>query len=282
MPGFSRQDGCAGPVGAWKVVQPAVRKAAAIHDTALAAAAVAASVPASVPAPVAVPAAGPAVEPAVEPDAAPDGASSGALTGPPQADRATITGETMKLHERLTFDLARGQVLDGPRRYLLMRTDVLMGAFDGLEPLAREAALRALGRSVCRFGSDSVRAYRAEHGDAALLTLMEAAAASLGWGRWALRFDGERLELEVVNSPFAAGATVGGAPACHAIAGMLEAVARACWDGQVTARETRCACEAAPAGTSCRFVAAPVAARAAAGVAPGVAAGGAAGGAAAG
>ena len=44
------------------------------------------------------------------------------------------------LHKRLAFDLSEGQVLDGPRRYLIMRADVLMGAFAKLEAEPRRLA----------------------------------------------------------------------------------------------------------------------------------------------
>ena len=166
------------------------------------------------------------------------------------------------LHERLHFDTANGQVLDARRRYLLLRTDVLMGLFDFLPGAARDEALRAFGRSVATRGAESVRAYAATAGADALPALMEGAAASLGWGRWRLqaaRPDAEVLALEVENSPFAAAAsTRAAAPVCHAIAGMLEALAGALWKTPATARETHCAGE--HGGTLCRFVAHPLAA----------------------
>ena len=71
---------------------------------------------------------------------------------------------TTPLHEKLHFDTANGQVLDQSRRYLLMRTDVLMGLFDNLPKADREQALLALGQAVAQFGSDSVRAYAAQPG----------------------------------------------------------------------------------------------------------------------
>jgi len=181
------------------------------------------------------------------------------------------------LHERLRFDTANGQVLDDQRRYLLLRTDVLMGLFDGLSETMRAEALRAFGRSVAEHGADSVRAYAASAGTAALPAMMEDAAASLGWGRWRIETTATagrravdpaaaeptaddpadaRLHLQVDNSPFAAGATAGTGPACHAIAGMLEALATALWNAPAHARETHCA--AAHGGLTCRFVATPV------------------------
>lgn len=158
-----------------------------------------------------------------------------------------------ELHQRLHFDTAHGQVLDGPRRYVLMRADVLMGLFAQLPAPAREEALKALGRSVCAHGGDSVRAYAAQGGAEALPAMMQSAAASLGWGRWQLERDGDALQLAVDNSPFAAAAAEG--PACHAIAGMLEALAGALWQRPAQAHETHCA--AAHGDGPCRFIARP-------------------------
>ena len=163
------------------------------------------------------------------------------------------------LHERLVFDVARGAVQDDDRRYVLLRADVLMGVFSRLEGEARDAALVAFARSVSEHGADSVRAYRDAVGSAALPRAMEAAAASLGWGRW--RIDAAHLHdaspslaLDVDNSPFATAAPRGSARVCHAIAGMLEAVAGALWSHPADARETRCA---AAGGATCSFVAVP-------------------------
>jgi len=178
------------------------------------------------------------------------------------------------LHERLVFDTDRGAVVDGPRRYVLLRADVLMGLFANLEGDARGAALEALHRSVAEHGADSVRAYRQAVGADALPSLMEAAAASLGWGRW--RFDADdlaaigstphaaedphaaastrRLRLAVTDSPFAAEAPHAHR-SCHAIAGMLEAVGSAVFGTNVDAHETHCAAEGGEA--VCRFVVAP-------------------------
>lgn len=169
------------------------------------------------------------------------------------------------LHQRLLFDTGQGQVLDQTRRYLLLRADVLMGLFAELPEAARAEALRALGRSVTRHGGDSVRAYAAQPGvtPAVLLQTMADSAGSLGWGRWEfapLPAAGAApassgLALQVHNSPFAAAATFGEQPACHAIAGMLEAVGAALSGGPCEAREVRCAAQAGPAAHAgpCRF-----------------------------
>jgi len=143
---------------------------------------------------------------------------------------------------------------------------VLMGLFANLDGDAREAALDALGRSVAKHGADSVRAYRDAVGVEALPSMMEGAAASLGWGRW--RFEAgdpvaagdvaaagvRSLHLTVADSPFAAEAPRGVA-ACHAIAGMLEALGTAMFASPARARETHCAAQGGEA--ACRFVVAP-------------------------
>jgi uncharacterized protein len=158
------------------------------------------------------------------------------------------------LHERLVFDAADGAVRDASRRYVLLRADVLMGLFAELPATARDAALRAFGRSVARHGADSLRAYAAEPGvDAtSLQRTVESAAASLGWGRWTLAGDAATLGLEVRNSPFAAAAAPSPRPVCAAIAGMLEALATIVLGAGASARETECAATGAPC---CRFTA---------------------------
>ena len=161
------------------------------------------------------------------------------------------------LHERLVFDTARGEVRDADRRYLLMRTDVLMGLFDTLPQAARAEALHALGRSVAQHGAGSVRAYAQSIGPAELCATVEDAAASLGWGRWRLDIgsatDAPTLALAVDNSPFAAAAGRSDEPVCHAIAGMLEALAAALWHTPAAARELQCA--AVTGVGACRFAA---------------------------
>ena len=91
----------------------------------------------------------------------------------------------------------------------------------------------------------------------ALLTVIAGTAPQLGWGQW--RFgqaaDG-RLDLEVANSPFAAGHGPAEGPVCAPIAGMLAAVAGMVLGGPVEVRETGCAATGAPA---CRFTARAVA-----------------------
>lgn len=165
-----------------------------------------------------------------------------------------MTSDTRLLHERLQFDTAAGEVRDGPRRYVMLRADVLMGLFARLPPAAAEQALQALQASVAENGGDSVRAYRAAAGPEALLQTMEQASASLGWGRWHFETQADALHLRVDNSPFAAAAQrAEGAAACHAITGMLSAVASALWGEAVQARETRCACSGPAGEHECRF-----------------------------
>lgn len=175
------------------------------------------------------------------------------------------------LRERLAWDPARGQVCDGPRRYLLMRPDVLMGAVAAMTPAYRASFLEGWAASTCAHGADSLRAYAASVGGdpQALIEATTAAAADLGWGRWAVRLDADSgtLHLAVTDSPFVAGwqAATGGAPApeavCAPIRGMLQALAMALFDAPVQVTEEACtACaprQGAPGSLAgaCEFIA---------------------------
>lgn len=164
---------------------------------------------------------------------------------------------SLALHQRLHFDVAEGEVKDADRRYVLLRADVLMGAFDGLPEPARTQALKALGKSVRQQGADSVRAYAREFGTRALCETVGQGGASLGWGRWEWTSAPGLLQLRVVNSPFARMTKHREGPACHAIAGMLAAVAGTLWSSSVEARETSCACMTQARPFTCLFEARP-------------------------
>ena len=177
------------------------------------------------------------------------------------------------LRERLRRDADLGALHDGPRRYLMMRPDVLMGAVARLPAMAQREMFEALAASTREHGADSLRAYAASvGGDAgALMAATAQAAADLGWGVWSLQHEEEVLHLTVSSSPFAAGWPCGepalqralttsqpeqplraGQPVCAPIRGMLEALAGIVLGTRATAVESECvACGAA----SCRFTA---------------------------
>ncbi len=148
---------------------------------------------------------------------------------------------TPALHDRLRFDVDGGQVLDGDRRYVLLRADVLMGIFEELSVDAAQDALTAFRDSVIRYGSASVRAYQnpADPEGEQLLATVAQGAASLGWGRWRIESDGSRCLLSVHNSPFAQAHRSEG-PACAPIAGMLSAVCSHIWKKPILAQEVKC------------------------------------------
>jgi hypothetical protein len=153
------------------------------------------------------------------------------------------------LRERLAWDPALGRISDGPRRYLLMRPDVLMGAVEAMAPAHRGSFLSSWQMSTCQHGADSLRAYaQMVQGDRhALLQATVAAAADLGWGRWALTLEDGLLHLEVLDSPFVAGwlAASQGRPSeepvCAPIRGMLQALAEVVLEGPVAVQEDDCA-----------------------------------------
>lgn len=157
--------------------------------------------------------------------------------------------------DRLAWDAATGEILDQTRRYMLIRPEALMGVFSRLPPQARRDALAALEASIFEQGSDSARAYRAMGGEGpALAHVVAATAPQLGWGTWRFDLSPQVIRLEVVNSPFAAGFGPAHAPVCHAIVGMLRAVASLVFERPAQAHELACAATGAP---TCRFEATP-------------------------
>jgi predicted hydrocarbon binding protein len=165
--------------------------------------------------------------------------------------------ESKPFRERLAFDAGAGEIRDGEVRYLLIRPDTLMGLFAGLPAALRGQALEALARSTTEHGAKSARRYQVLGAAEAeqLLATIEATAPQLGWGLWSLDpgADGA-LDLEVRNSPFAAGFGASDEPVCAAIAGMLAAVAGLVGGREMAAREVACVAMGAP---SCRFEARP-------------------------
>lgn len=156
--------------------------------------------------------------------------------------------------DRLIHDTAAGEIRDGDIRYLMFRTDAVMGLFKRLPEAARREALAALADSIAEHGGRSAAAYRAS--GAAGLTLLDViveTAPQLGWGTWTFVERGpERLVLEVRNSPFVHGFGASPTPVCAPITGMLRAVSAMVLDAATTVEELTCA---AQGHALCRFVA---------------------------
>jgi uncharacterized protein len=164
-----------------------------------------------------------------------------------------------RLRERLRHDATQGAWHDGPRRYLLLRPDSLMGALVALDASTRDTVLNALAQSLQRHGGDSLRSYAAQvKGDPqALIDATVDAARDLGWGEWSVRREDGVLDVAVHHSPFVAGWVAAGgqvgarAPAvCAPIRGMLAALAQALGDPAPVVRELSCA---AQGHAHCRF-----------------------------
>ena len=163
-------------------------------------------------------------------------------------DPVTAGGDARALRARLQWSADDGAIRDGPRRYLMMRPDVLMGLLRRLPPEARAQAMAAFADAVAEHGSDSIRAYFRQVGEdpSALLAATVGAAADLGWGAWRFEPGRDRLGLAVDASPFAEGFGAADTPACAPIAGMLQAVATVSTGIDCEVRELRCAACGAP------------------------------------
>lgn len=159
---------------------------------------------------------------------------------------------SVKFRQRLTCDLATGELRDGDTRYVMLREDSLMGLFKRLPEPARGDAFKAFAASLTEHGARSAARYLARDGDAgSLLAAIAGTAPQLGWGVW--RFShGEagELHLEVKNSPFARGYGTSSDAVCAPVTGMLAAVASIVFDAPVQAEEDLCA---SAGGAICRF-----------------------------
>ncbi len=154
--------------------------------------------------------------------------------------------------DRLDWAVTPGRVMDGPRRYLLLRPEALMGIFRRLDPAARLLALDAFAASVLEMGSDSARAYADMTGGtgAALARTVADSAPDLGWGTWQFHISPDQVALTVNDSPFAAGFGQALSPVCHPIRGMVAAVAGLVLGRPAVAIETACA---AMGASACSF-----------------------------
>jgi predicted hydrocarbon binding protein len=154
--------------------------------------------------------------------------------------------------DRIRINESDGTIFDGDRRYLLMRPDVLMGMLHELPATLRDQVLSALAASTYKNGGKSIAAYLHSNGHAQLQQSVIDGAAAFGWGVWRITHFARSAELEVDNSPFAAGHGPSGTPVCAPIGGIFHSLAQALMGGEVQVTETQCT---AHGGDRCRFIA---------------------------
>lgn len=157
---------------------------------------------------------------------------------------------------RIHPDPSSGTIFDGDRRYLMMRPDVLMGMFRELPATTRDMVLAALAESAHRHGGKSVSAYQEAGGRAQLQQTVVDGAAAFGWGIWHIHSEPGKAELEVENSPFAAGYGASEIPVCAPVNGIFHSLAQALLGSEVEVVETHCAAMGGGA-RRCRFLALP-------------------------
>jgi predicted hydrocarbon binding protein len=150
---------------------------------------------------------------------------------------------------------ADGSIDVGDIRYLVIRTDSLMGLFSRLPEEQRLVALEAFGQSVAEHGRNSMIAEMRRlnvDGERFYRHLSTAGPSQLGWGHWHYtRPAADRIEVEVDNSPFVHGIESAAHPVCAPIGGMLTAIGGLIFDGSADVREESCA---AMGHAACKFV----------------------------
>ena len=162
--------------------------------------------------------------------------------------------EAPSFRERLQWQ-DNGSIQDGDIRYLLLRTDSLMGIFKRLNPAARMQAFQAFAESLAENGRKSIEARmrRMNLSGAQLYDdLTKSSGSHLGWGVWTYRRNNpEQFEVIVANSPFAKGYGSSDHAVCFPIVGMLTAIGELVHNRPVRVEETACA---AMSGESCNFL----------------------------
>jgi len=148
----------------------------------------------------------------------------------------------VRLKSRLRFDTDRGALYDSDRRYLLMRSDVLMSAVRALPLSSREQFLTALTESARSYVASSLIAYAAQTpGDSgALIQATVDAACDLGWGVWQIHGNPPRQWLRVSHSPFAQGYGASDTEVCAPVTGVFAALMSQVLGSSVQAREVGC------------------------------------------
>ncbi len=154
--------------------------------------------------------------------------------------------------DRIRLDAASGAIYDGDRRYVMIRPDVLMGTINILSQEQQKLVLAAFSSSAFKHGGASVRAYRDEVAKEQMSSMMIEAAAALGWGKWEMIQEGERVILTVKNSPFAHGYGAANHPVCAPIAGIFKSLASGILNQEIQVEELTCA---AVSGGDCCFIA---------------------------
>lgn len=143
-----------------------------------------------------------------------------------------------------SFDSASGEIHDGGIRYIMIRTDVLMGIGQALGSMPNFAA--ALEASVFTNVQKSFSAYQArgEISSADFFSRTAGFAANLGWGKWSLAHEADKsVSVIVEQSPFANGSGPSNVPVCGAISGVLRALFLVFEQEDVSVTETACAAQ---------------------------------------
>ncbi len=156
---------------------------------------------------------------------------------------------------RLRWDPARGRLVIGGIRYVLVRPETLVGAQKAVEGVLGERAGPALAAGGVAGGGASARRYREAigRGGEDLVRRFCRTGGQIGWGRLepvSLDEPQGRLVVEVEGSPFAEAYGRSSRPVCHLLRGVLAGLGRTVFGAEAETEETACAARGDP---RCRF-----------------------------
>ncbi|MFC3141136.1 V4R domain-containing protein [Psychromarinibacter halotolerans] len=149
----------------------------------------------------------------------------------------------MSFRDRVAYDAEAGTYHDGTMRYMFIKPEALMGIALAMPAAQRPAVIDAMAESVRVAGGKSAATYQSAGADEAekLLAVIRETSGQLGWGKWDIVLESDKLTVTVEGSPFAAGFGASDFPVCGPIRGMLTAVSSMIFGGPVRVTETACA-----------------------------------------
>ncbi|MEE9115509.1 MAG: V4R domain-containing protein [Thermoplasmata archaeon] len=155
--------------------------------------------------------------------------------------------------EKLQFDMGEGELSFNGVRYILIRPETIVRFQKEVEKAMGERTSAAMSLGGYEGGSLSTKAYmeRFDLSNKEVAEFMCNMGSQLGWGRFELVELGERVVIEVHNSPFAEEYGSSESAICHMIEGVMAGMGSTVLGSNVRSIEEKCK---AKGDRVCRFV----------------------------
>lgn len=155
--------------------------------------------------------------------------------------------------EKLRFDMEEGELSFNGVRYILIRPETIVRFQKEVEKAIGERTSAAMSLGGYEGGSLSTKAYRERFSlsNKEVAEFMCDMGSQLGWGQFELIELGEKLVVDVHNSPFAQEYGSSDGAICHMIEGVMAGMGSTVLGSNVRSTEEKCR---AKGDEVCRFV----------------------------